>query len=204
MVWLQQNKPPDFTPACSIISARMSDSKRPIDESYWVRLGQLLAGEYPGHFDPEQARLRLDALLEAGFDTFIDLTKHDEVYPYTTILREQARAYDMNVQHYRFPIGDFGLPSAAQMMAILDQIDESVGAGRKVYLHCWGGIGRTGTTIGCYLVRQGLDGDSALRQLAKWWQEVPKSRIHPHSPETREQVNFVLEWARFENSRNEP
>ena len=27
--------------------------------------------------------------------------------------------------------------------------------GRKVYVHCWGGVGRTGTVVGCYLVRQG-------------------------------------------------
>jgi hypothetical protein len=87
------------------------------------------------------------------------------------------------------------------MKAILDQLDESLGAGRRIYLHCWGGIGRTGTTVGCYLVRHGLNGEQALRQLAEWWQEVPKSRIHPSSPETREQVNFVLNWAGFEKPR---
>jgi hypothetical protein len=179
----------------------MNENKRAIAESYWVEPDRFLAGEYPGHFDPEQARRRLDALIESGFDTYIDLTRQDEVYPYAKILNEQARVNDMSVQYYRFPIGDFGLPSAAQMMAILDQIDENLEAGHRLYLHCWGGIGRTGTTVGCYLVRHGLDGDEALRQLAGWWREVPKSRIHPHSPETREQVDFVLDWARHENLR---
>jgi hypothetical protein len=179
----------------------MSEDKRPIAESYWVKSGRFLAGEYPGHYDLEQARRRLDAFLDAGFDTFIDLTKQGEMSPYAKILSEQAQAYGVDVQYYRFPIGDFGLPSPAQMMSILDQIDESLAAGRKVYLHCWGGIGRTGTTVGCYLVRQGRNGDDALHQLATWWQEVPKSRIHPYSPETREQVNFVLNWTRYEQSR---
>jgi predicted protein tyrosine phosphatase len=110
--------------------------------------------------------------------------------------------YEVHAQYYRFPIGDFGLPSPAQMKAILDQIDESLGAGRRIYLHCWGGIGRTGTTVGCYLVRHGLDGEQALRQLAEWWQAVPKSRIHPFSPETREQVNFVLAWDNYEDRRD--
>jgi hypothetical protein len=177
----------------------MSKDKRPIDESYWVTRGRFLAGEYPGHFDPELARRRLDAFLEAGFDTFIDLTKQGEVSPYANILSEQAQAYEVKAQYYRFPIGDFGLPSIAQMKAILDQIDENLGAGRRIYLHCWGGIGRTGTTVGCYLVRHGLGGEQALRQLAEWWRDVPKSRIHPFSPETREQANFVLDWARYEN-----
>jgi protein-tyrosine phosphatase len=66
--------------------------------------------------------------------------------------------------------------------------------GRKIYLHCWGGIGRTGTTVGCYLVRHGRTGEEALRQLAEWWKKVPKSRIHIHSPETHEQADFILKW----------
>lgn len=179
----------------------MRSEKRPLDESYWVEPGRFLAGEYPGHLDPEQARRRLDGFLEADFDTFIDLTKPGEVYPYAKILSEQAQAYEVAAQYYRFPIGDFGLPSPSQMKAILDQIDESLRAGRRIYLHCWGGIGRTGTTVGCYLVRHGLDGEQALRQLAEWWRDVPKSRLHPFSPETREQVNFVLAWDRYEDFR---
>jgi len=172
----------------------MTEDKRPIAESYWVEPGRFLAGEYPGHFDAVQAQRRLDALIEAGFDTFIDLTKEGEVYPYSFFLKEQAGAYGLEVQYYRFPIGDFGLPSTGQMRAILDQIDESLSVGRKVYLHCWGGIGRTGTTVGCYLVRHGLSGEEALLQLAVWWRDVPKSRIHPHSPETSEQAAFVRSW----------
>ena len=173
----------------------MSDIPRPIAESYWVKPDRLLAGEYPGHFHEEQARRRLDALIEAGFDTFIDLTRQGEIYPYSEILREQSESYGAEARYYRFPIGDFGLPSPGQMQAILDQIDESLEAGRKVYLHCWGGIGRTGTTVGCYMVRHGLSADEALRQLAEWWRGVPKSQIHPRSPETLEQVAFVRNWA---------
>ena len=176
----------------------MTEIDRPLPESYWVEPGRLLAGEYPGHYNLEQARRRIDALVEAGFDTFIDLTKQGEVYPYADILNEQAHTYHLDVQYHRFPIGDFGLPSTDQMKTILDRIDASLSAGRRVYLHCWGGIGRTGTTVGCYLVRRGLSGTEALRRLAVWWQEVPKSRIHPHSPETPEQAAFVRDWAAHE------
>ena len=31
-----------------------------------------------------------------------------------------------------------------------------------MYLHCWGGVGRTGTVVGCWLVRHGRTGDEAL------------------------------------------
>ena len=174
--------------------------RRPLPESYWVEEDAFLAGEYPGRFEEEQARKRIDALLEAGLNTFIDLTKPNETVPYLAILQEQAHAYDVDIQHYRFAIGDFGLPTPAQMKSILDQIDTSLNAGRKVYLHCWGGIGRTGTTVGCYLVRRGQSGEGALRQLAAWWREVPKSSIHPRSPETQEQADFVRNWGQFDTS----
>jgi hypothetical protein len=173
---------------------------RPIPESYWVEPGRLLAGEYPGKFDQDITRQRLDTLIEAGFNTFIDLTKADETVPYIPLLHEEARVYDADVQHHRFAIGDFGLPTPAVMKSILDTIDENLQAGRRIYLHCWGGIGRTGTTVGCYLVRRGLGGQESLRQLADWWQSVPKSHIHPHSPETLEQMNFILNWEDFENN----
>jgi len=175
---------------------------RPIPESYWVEPGRLLAGEYPGIFDQEATRQRLDALIEAGFDTFIDLTKSGETVPYLPILHEEAKVYEAEVRHHRFAIGDFGLPAPSLMKTILDSIDENMRSGRKIYLHCWGGIGRTGTTVGCYLVRRGFSGQESLRQLAEWWRRIPKSHMHPHSPETIEQMSFILNWS--ENESNPP
>jgi polymorphic toxin system DSP-PTPase phosphatase-like protein len=174
----------------------MAELYRPIRESYWVEPGQFLAGEYPGNFEEEPTRKRLDALLEAGFDTFIDLTNVNEMVPYAGILLEQASAYDLKVVHQRFPIGDFGLPTPQRMNDILNTIEERLQAGRRIYLHCWGGIGRTGTTVGCYLVRQGKTAEESLDQLSAWWQGVPKSQYHPRSPETQEQVKFIRSWAK--------
>jgi protein-tyrosine phosphatase len=90
------------------------------------------------------------------------------------------------------------------MNAILDQTAESLQTRRRIYLHCWGGIGRTGTTVGCYLVRQGKTADEALDQLSAWWRSVPKSQYHPHSPETREQVKFIRTWAEHDNKLRTP
>lgn len=177
---------------------------RPIPESYWVEPDQLLAGEYPAEFDTELTRKLIDALIETGFNTFIDLTQPNETVAYLRILLDEAKLYDVQVKHYRFPISDFGLPTPGQMKSILDTIDASLQAGRKIYLHCWGGIGRTGTTVGCYLVRRGKTGEEALRQLAEWWRTVPKSHIHPRSPETHEQAEFIRNWSKYENKSQTP
>ena len=172
----------------------MSDLNRPISESYWVEPGRFLAGEYPAHAFGEQVRQRLDAFLDYGIDTFINLTNPDELPPYLPFLEEQADYYEIDIQHKRLPITDHNIPTIQTMRAILDEIDAALVAGRKIYVHCWGGIGRTGTVVGCYLVRHGRTGQEALNQLAEWWQDVPKSNIWPHTPETRRQMEFVLNW----------
>jgi hypothetical protein len=179
----------------------MSESKRPIPESYWVLPDRFLAGEYPARVNEELSRKQIDRFLEAGFDLFIDLTRTDETRAYADTLRQEAEIYNAEVSYRRFPVGDFGLPTPDQMNAILDVIDAGLQAGQKIYLHCWGGIGRTGTTVGCYLVRRGKTGAEALRQLATWWRDVPKSRYHPYSPETLEQMNFILDWAEHDQSQ---
>jgi protein-tyrosine phosphatase len=167
---------------------------RPIPDSYWVVPSSFLAGEYPAHPQITNAVLRLNAFLQMGFTTFINLTRDGELPPYDVVLMEQAAEYGLQVNHLRFPIRDFGLPTADEMKNILDAIDAALAKGEKIYLHCWGGVGRTGTTVGCYLVRHGRTGEDALNQLAQWWREVPKSAFYPASPETDEQREFVLQW----------
>jgi len=172
----------------------LPEPPRPLSESYWVLPGKFLAGEYPGVQNKSRTRYRIGALLQAGLDTFIDLTHPGELEPYEHILLDEAKIYGIQTVYYRFPTGDYGLPTTEQMRLTLGTIDNAIREGRKIYLHCWGGIGRTGTTVGCYLVHQGMSGKQALRQLDKWWQAVPKSIHFKRSPETDAQVEFILDW----------
>lgn len=172
----------------------ITNGSGPIPESYWVLPDKLLAGENPVRFDVEVTGRRLSALLEAGFDTFIDLTQPDELPVYLTLLNEKSRVNDLQVNYLRFPILDRGLPVRRDMIAILDALDEALSNGHKVYLHCWGGVGRTGTVVGCYLVRHGRTGRQALDQIAEWWLDMPKRQVYPRSPETDAQVQFILNW----------
>ena len=173
----------------------MTDFDRPIPASYWVVPGRLLAGEYAGSRDEKQTRQRLAAFLDAGFDTFLDLTTEGELPPYLPILIEEANNRGRRASYQRIPIQDKGLPSSDTMAAILGNIDMTIAQGRKVYLHCWGGIGRTGTVVGCYLVHQGLDGKAALQRLKKLYRPSKQFDLFPYVPETDEQVAFVLNWA---------
>ncbi len=170
-------------------------SDKPIPESYWVLPGQFLAGEYPGlRYNETQTRQRFTAFLNAGFDTFIDLTIENERPPYFSMLSEETGYDGREVNHLRFSFHDFHVPSHESMIAALDAIDTALAEGRKVYLHCVGGIGRTGITVGCYLIRHGMKPTEALRHLRELYHSAAQSLLAPLSPESDEQVRFILNW----------
>ncbi|MGA2490794.1 MAG: phosphatase [Anaerolineales bacterium] len=175
------------------IPAHMSD--KPIPESYWVVPGSFLAGGYPiAYLDEAAARACLSAFLEAGFNTYFDLTRLGELPAYLPDLQEQAARYNISIHYQRITVQDRGLPAHDQMAALLDAIDAALAAGRKVYLHCWGGIGRTGMTVGCWLVRHGMTGGQALIRLNELYQTAEQSRLISQAPETDAQVRYILDW----------
>lgn len=166
----------------------------PIIESYWVEEDRFLAGEYPGSFDPEEARKKLERFIETGIRTFVDLTQPHELVPYEPILNDLARIYDVQPVYHRFAIRDHGVPSVQTMGHILDTIDAAIESGNPAYVHCWGGIGRTGTVVGCYLVRHGVAPEKALQQVNALYRTRPANLFMPTSPETYEQMEFVRTW----------
>jgi protein tyrosine/serine phosphatase len=160
--------------------------------------GSLLAGEYPGSFNPVSARLRLARFLDAGIRTFINLTEAREpLAPYDEILAELAAERGIDARQVRHPIRDGGVPHEREVMIrILATIRDEIAAGRSVYVHCWGGIGRTGTVAGCWLVEGGLAGPEALSRIAALRQHIPDYGMR--SPETDQQCLYVCEWSGVE------
>jgi hypothetical protein len=168
--------------------------RRPVN-TYWVKPGQLLAGEYPGDRDEKTAVAKLNALSDCGVTSFIDLTVANEsgLKPYAHLL--PAVFGSRPTTYARFPIVDLGVPSSkSQMVTILDAIDGAIKKGDKVYVHCRGGVGRTGTVVGCYLARHGLPGDKALAEVKRLWKGCEKSDTNPRSPETNAQREYVRGW----------
>ena len=165
-------------------------TNQPLKHCYWVVQNKFLAGEYPRDLDGDSSRKKIDALIGAGVTAFIDLTEKTEgLLPY----EEYLQAYQ-GVSYQRFPIRDISVPRSKEVaVSILDAIDSHISQGRTVYVHCWGGVGRTGLIVGCWLTRNGGDGKSALLRLRELWQECPKS-VSRISPETREQERYILDW----------
>lgn len=135
----------------------------PFTRCYWVEENTLLAGCYPGAEDAEEARAKLGGLVEAGIGTVINLMESDEVSwsgepfrPYADQIIELGKKAGLEVSCLRIPIRDTHIPSHEEMQKILEAIGAGIAKGHGVYIHCWGGKGRTGTVVGCYLIRKGF------------------------------------------------
>ena len=169
-------------------------SERPLANSYWVIEGSFLAGEYPLDRDAVP-QARVDSLLRAGIDCFIDLTEPGECPPYDRLL-------PATVEYIRKPIPDYQIPlQIAHMREVQREIEAALGAGRHVYLHCRAGIGRTGTAVGCFLIEGGLDGVAALAELNRLWQQSERSETWPHVPQTPQQADYIRSWTRLPRKR---
>ena len=178
----------------------MSDPALPFERSYWVDPGRLLAGIWPGDPDPRESARRLGRLLDCDIRTLIDLTECGELElrsgrfrTYAPELERLAAARGLQTTCLRFEIADSEAPGIEGLDRVLAAIEESLGAGRPSYLHCWGGRGRTGLVAGAYLIARGrATAESFVSELARLRQHIPTPG---DSPQTPEQCAFVRRWA---------
>lgn len=156
-----------------------------------------MAGPYPGKKHEAEATRSLTELTDAGVTFFIDLThpkgaSTDSLEPYEHLLARLPNG--RKAGYARRPIDDLGVPDAESMARLQAQISGLIAHGEIPYVHCWGGVGRTGTVVGCRLVEQGMTGDEAIDHIAAL--RVGLENADKPSPENPLQCSFVRDWER--------
>ena len=164
--------------------------KRPLNQSYFTGISHVYAGEYPGDKYGEKAESKIRQIHHFGVRHFIDLTEEGELNPYAHLLPSDST-------HTRFPIRDVSVPdSLDEVYRLIGEIIElSKRDDGYVYIHCWGGVGRTGTIVGCLLAEdmESPTFDAVMKRLRCQFSEMPKS-AHRITPETKEQETFIKQY----------
>eukprot|EP01138_Halocafeteria_seosinensis_P015161 gb/GECG01015474.1/.p1 GENE.gb/GECG01015474.1/~~gb/GECG01015474.1/.p1 ORF type:complete len:694 (+),score=66.38 gb/GECG01015474.1/:1-2082(+) len=186
----------------------------PTTESNWVIPDQLMVGAYPGYIDDEENDFTLASILHCGVTTFVCLQQeyHDShvdeaqwrsgqrLRPYIV---DAKRLLTMLPQSYfpkgrpseigfvHFPIVDCSTVCDSKMVELARDLVSRMCKGEVLYVHCWGGHGRSGVVASLILgIVYGVSATDAM-----WWvqtlHDLRDGTLQVPSPQTRDQREQV-------------
>ena len=141
---------------------------------HWVVPGKLAGCPEPGI--TTAIPYDLDLLRAVGVTYLITLTERD---------LDPKLLADAGLKNVHLPIFDREAPSINQAYMLLVRMQALMKRGEVLAVHCKAGIGRTGTTPGAWLIRDGgLSASTAIERLR---------RINPAFVQTPAQERFLQE-----------
>nr|WP_261794501.1 dual specificity protein phosphatase family protein [Comamonas testosteroni] len=120
----------------------------------WLVPGRLAGTPWPGVVHDMDADLK--ALRRCGVTLLITLTEKD--FPQEALARN-------GLKNLHLPVYDHESPSVAQVQMLLARMSAALRRGEVLAVHCLAGLGRTGTVLAAWLVREGLTAEEALRRV---------------------------------------
>jgi protein-tyrosine phosphatase len=109
-----------------------------------------------------QLRGELQHLRQEGYEVLVSLLDASELK--LLLLEDEERlCSEAGIELISFPVKDFGVPASDEKAGMLaEQLHEYIANGRKVMIHCRGGIGRSSLIAGAVLVRGGMSAEEAI------------------------------------------
>jgi hypothetical protein len=159
---------------------RREDYYGPTTESNWVLKGRLLVGAYPATQDDKETADIISSILKLGIRKFVCLQQEyrpnvpEELWrsglalrpyfndvlhlvknkaSYSSLFATSSIAIvdekDLSFDHC--PIVDCGITDDNKVLDLASKLVDELSRGVVIYLHCWGGHGRTGTIVSVML-----------------------------------------------------
>lgn len=104
-------------------------------------------------------------LRSLGFEADIDLEE------------ERQEAPSQIAVYLWLPVKDLQSPTPVQLKSGVALIDQIVKAGKKVYVHCKNGHGRSPTLVAAYFISQGMTPDEALEKIKEKRPEIHLEQV---------------------------
>jgi atypical dual specificity phosphatase len=140
----------------------------------------LIQGEVAGHAAPASED-DLNYLKQMGVKVLVRLVEPHKA----TVTGYQIE--ELGLTDFHEPVPVFTAPNESQIDRMVAFIKHSVAAKRPVGVSCGAGVGRTGTILACYLVREGYSADQAMAEL---------TNKRGSGVETTSQIESIREYAK--------
>jgi atypical dual specificity phosphatase len=128
----------------------------------WLEVDKLGAGSLPASADD------LRSLVDQGVRAIVTLTEQ----PLSAVSGVDRDALaELGIVTLHLPILDYKAPSRQQVEALNRFVERMSADGRPVYVHCYAGVGRTGTMLHAYDLLRGMT-------LSEAKQHIRESRPH--------------------------
>lgn len=190
----------------------------PTPESNWVIPGKLLVGAYPASQDDTETFDLLTSILKLGICKFVCLQLEyksgvpeqqwrngQALRPYFEdlsllvknkqmfkVLADDENVCDHDQLNFvHFPIKDCSVTDDSGVFNLAIELVEAIAAGEIIYLHCWGGHGRTGTLVSIMLhLMYGLSAEESMAYCQRT-HDLRQCPVVVGSPQTQSQCAQV-------------
>jgi hypothetical protein len=215
-----KRKLPSTLPEYDHIYAEKEAYVGPTRESNWVILDRLMVGAYPSSFDDVENEQILRGVLECGITTFVCLQLEYQhgvpeaqwragvsLRPYIEDALEicekergkNAIVAPENLKFLHHGIVDCGTTTDSTVLELALDICYRLLADEVIYLHCWGGHGRTGTVVAVTLgLMYDVNSTEALTR-TQLYHDLRVCSLNvpsPQTPQQRRQVERILDAVR--------
>jgi protein-tyrosine phosphatase len=137
------------------------------------------------YFEARNVAIDLKEARAQGVDVVVSLLE--------SVTPEYQRACESaGIRLHHQPIEDFGVPDFASTRDTVSKIKAALDAGETVLVHCRSGQGRSGTILSCLVTTLGMTPAQAINYVRAY---------RKHAVETKEQVGFVVDFARLQRWR---